>query len=104
MENMTPAEKILHDAENHRYAMTPTQIGQIFILAAELSEKGALETNFTEFVRLHQTHERAQEHIEKLMDMINNEHSDSPMDSPVDDVESNELYESIKNNFKRFIK
>ncbi len=97
---MTPGMKILHDAENNRHAMTPTQIGQIFILAAELGEPGAFEENFTEFVKMYQSRENAQRHIESLMDMIDDQGSSSP-DS---DMESSELYESIRNSFKRFIK
>jgi hypothetical protein len=102
MENMTPSEKILHKSEDRTW-MNTTQIGQIFVLAAELGVKGAFEENFTEFVKYTQTRERAQEHIEKLMDMIDKQESGSSKDSSVD-VDSNELYESIKNNFKRFLK
>jgi hypothetical protein len=107
MENMSPAEKLLYNAENDRSDMTPTQIGQIFILAAELSEPGSFEENFTEFVRLYQTRERAQAHIEHLMDIYDDEHNTHSQNAEFDaqaNNDSSELYESIRNNFKRFIK
>lgn len=107
---MSPAEKLLHNVENDRHAMTPTQIGQIFILAAELSEPGSLEEYFTEFVRSHQTRERAQAHIEQLMKMIDDEHNTYSQNAEFDaaanapsDMEG-KLYESIRNSFKRFAK
>ena len=94
----TESDKLLDYSHNE---MSPEQIGQIFILAANVGViRDSVQKYFTEFVQMWHSREDAEKHIELLRQMVDKEESGGENDNTLD---NNELYESIKKNFKRFI-
>ena len=75
----TESDKLLD--YNHG-EMSPEQIGQIFILAANVGIiRDSVQKYFTEFVQMWHTREEAQKHIELLRQMVDKEESGGEGDS-----------------------
>ena len=75
----TESDKLLDYNHNE---MSPEQIGQIFILAANVGViRDSVQKYFTEFVQMWHTREEAQKHIELLRQMVDKEESGGEGDS-----------------------
>jgi|688.fasta_scaffold898405_2 hypothetical protein len=75
----TESDKLLDYSHNE---MSPEQIGQIFILAANVGViRDSVQKYFTEFVQMWHTREEAQKHIELLKQMVDKEESGGEGDS-----------------------